>query len=56
MIVIVSAADMYHIDVYGFFFAIVSQPISLFSKLGDKGEGRVKNLKKLVTSFLDGPI
>ena len=46
MIVIVSAADMYHIDVYSFFFAIVSQPISLFSKMGDKGEGGVKNLKK----------
>ena len=29
--------------------------ISLFSKMGDKEEGRVKNLKKWVTSFMDGP-
>ena len=29
--------------------------ISLFSKIGDKGEGGVKNLKKLVTSFVNGP-
>ena len=29
--------------------------ISLSSKMGDKGEGEVKNLKKLVTSFMDGP-
>ena len=56
MIVIVSAADMYHIDVYSFFFAIVSQPISLFSKMCDKGDGGVKNLKKWVTLFMDGPI
>ena len=27
--------------------------ISLFSKMGDKGEGGVKNLKKWVTSFMD---
>ena len=27
--------------------------ISLFSKMGDKGEGGVKNLKKRVTSFMD---
>ena len=24
--------------------------------MGDKGEGGVKNLKKLVTSFMDGPL
>ena len=29
--------------------------ISLFSKMGDKGEGGVKILKKRVTSFMDGP-
>ena len=29
--------------------------ISLFSKMGDKGKGGVKNLKKLGTSFMDGP-
>ena len=28
--------------------------ISLFSKMPDKGEGGVKNLKKWVTSFVDG--
>ena len=28
--------------------------ISIFSKMGDKGEGGVKNLKKWVTSFMDG--
>ena len=28
--------------------------ISLFSKMGDKGEGGVKSLKKWVTSFMDG--
>ena len=27
--------------------------ISLFSKMGDKGEGGVKNLNKWVTSFMD---
>ena len=27
---------------------------SLFSKMGDKGEGRVENLKKLVTSSMNG--
>ena len=26
-----------------------------FSKIGDKGEGGVKNLKQWVTSFMDGP-
>ena len=30
--------------------------ISIFSKMGDKGEGRVKNLKKWVPSFMDGPL
>ena len=30
--------------------------ISLFSKMGDKGEGRVKILKKWETSFMDGPL
>ena len=30
--------------------------ISLFSKMGDKGEGGVKNLKKRVTSFMDNPL
>ena len=29
--------------------------LSLFSKMGDKGEGEVKNLKKWLTSFMDGP-
>ena len=29
--------------------------ISLFSKMDDKGKGGVKNLQKLVTSFMDGP-
>ena len=29
--------------------------ISLFCKMGDKGEGGVKNLKKWVTSCMDGP-
>ena len=29
--------------------------ISQFSKMSDKGEGGVKNLKKWVTSFMDGP-
>ena len=28
--------------------------ISIFSKMGDKGEGGVKDLKKWVTSFMDG--
>ena len=28
----------------------------LFSKMGDKGEGGVKNFKKWVTSFMDGHI
>ena len=27
--------------------------INLFSRMGDKGEGGVKNLKKWVTSFMD---
>ena len=30
--------------------------IGLFSKMGDKGEGVVKNLKKWVKLFIDGPI
>ena len=30
--------------------------ISLFSKMGDKGEGGAKNIKKWVTSFIDSPI
>ena len=31
--------------------------ISLFSRMGDKGEGRRgSNLKKWVTPFIDGPI
>ena len=29
--------------------------VSLFSKIGDKDEGGVKNLKKWVMSFMDGP-
>ena len=29
--------------------------IGLFSKMGDKGKRRIKNLKKWVTSFMDGP-
>ena len=29
--------------------------ISLFNKNGDKGERGVKHIKKLVTSFMDGP-
>ena len=29
--------------------------ISLFSKSDDEGGGRVKNLKKLMTSFMNGP-
>ena len=29
--------------------------MSLFSKMGDKGEGEVKNLKKWMTLFMDGP-
>ena len=29
--------------------------ISLFSKMGDKGEGGVKNIKKWVTLFLNSP-
>ena len=29
--------------------------INPFSKMGDKGEGGVKNLKKWVTSFMDAP-
>ena len=29
--------------------------IILFSKMGDKGEGRVKNPKKWVISFMGGP-
>ena len=29
--------------------------ISLFSKMGDNGEGGVKNVAKWVTSFMDGP-
>ena len=32
-----------------------SYSISLFSKMSEKGEGGAKNLKKWVTSFLDGP-
>ena len=31
------------------------QSISLFSKMGDKGEGGVKNVKKWVTSFVNSP-
>ena len=30
--------------------------ISLFSKTGDKGQGGVKNIKKWVRSFMDGPL
>ena len=30
--------------------------ISLYSKMGDKGQGEVKNLKKWVTSFMDDPL
>ena len=30
--------------------------ISLFSIMGDKGEGGVKNFKKSVTSFMDSPL
>ena len=30
--------------------------ISPFIKMGDKGEGGIKNLKKYVTSFMDGPL
>ena len=30
--------------------------INLCSKMGDKGEGGVKNLKKLETSLMDGPL
>ena len=30
--------------------------ISLFRKMGDKGEGGVKNIKKRVTSLMDGPL
>ena len=30
-------------------------PKSLFSKMGDKGKGGIKNLKKWVTSFMNGP-
>ena len=29
--------------------------INLFSKIDDKGGGGVKNLQKLVTSFMDDP-
>ena len=29
--------------------------LSLFSKMDDKGEGGVKNIKKWVTSFIDAP-
>ena len=28
--------------------------LSLFSKMGDKGEGGIKNFKKWLTSFMDG--
>ena len=31
-------------------------PYSLISKMGDKGEGGVKNLKKWETSLMDGPL
>ena len=31
-------------------------PKSLFSKMGDKGKGGIKNLKKWVTSFMDNPL
>ena len=30
--------------------------INLISKMSDKGEGGVKNLKTWVTSFMDGPL
>ena len=30
--------------------------ISIFSKMSDKGEGGIKNLKTWVTSFMDGPL
>ena len=30
--------------------------IILFIKMGDKGVGGVKNLKKWMTSFMDGPL
>ena len=35
----------------------ICQKVTLlhFSKMGDKGEGGVKNLKKWMTSFMDGP-
>ena len=29
--------------------------ISLFSKIGEKGEGGVKNLQEWMTSFMEGP-
>ena len=32
-----------------------SYSISLFSKMGDKGEGGVKDFKNWVTSFMDSP-
>ena len=32
-----------------------SYSVSLFSKMGDKGKGGVKNLKKWVTLFMDSP-
>ena len=33
----------------------VTPSLSLFSKMGEKAEGGVKNLKKWVTIFMDGP-
>ena len=42
------------ISLFHIVFTVI--PYSLFSKMGDKGERGVKNLKKWVMSFIDGPL
>ena len=49
-----SLNDVIHLDGGGS-FKRRQYSISLFIKMGNKGEGAVKNLKKWVTSFMDGP-
>ena len=50
-----SINDVIHLRERGTCQKVTFYSISLFSKMGDKGEGGVKNLKKSVTLFMDGP-
>ena len=50
-----SINDITHLGGRGIGQKLTYLHISLFSKMGDKGKGGVKNFKKWVTSFIDGP-